>query len=58
MEIQIFILSTMSPESTAANLNIIDIDFDKTKGTIQRFRLDRKNLPLFQCPYGLVVNIL
>jgi hypothetical protein len=42
MEIQIFILSTMSPESTAANLNIIDIDFDKTKGTIQRFRLDRK----------------
>ena len=42
MDIQIFILSTMSPESTAANLNLVDISFDKTKGTIQRFRLNRK----------------
>ena len=32
----------MSPESTAANLSIVDIPFDKTKGTIQRFRLNRK----------------
>lgn len=32
----------MSPESTAANLNLVDISFDKTKGTIQRFRLNRK----------------
>ena len=42
MDIQIFVLSTMSPESTAANLNLVNISFDKTKGTIQRFRLDRK----------------
>ena len=32
----------MSPESTAANLNLINIPFDNAKGTIQRFRLNRK----------------
>lgn len=46
MEVHILLLSTMTPEDTAVNLEPHNITFDTQEGTIQKFKWNRKDRPV------------
>lgn len=46
MEVHILLLSTMTPQDTAANLAPHEITFDTRDGTIQKFRWVRQDRPV------------
>lgn len=46
MEVHIFLLSTMSAEDTAANLQPYGITFDTQEGTIQKFKFPIEGQPI------------
>lgn len=62
MEVHIWLLSTMTPEETAANLQPYDITFDVHDGTVQKFRWAREDRPVsvslwVACMHPLVTHL-
>lgn len=58
MEVHVFLLSTMTPSDTAANLHEHGLTFDSVSGTVQKLRWVRQDRPVSVCLWVACVHPL